>query len=261
MFESWPEKNNKNNESNERSQRERLMINLGNPYWLPSVKELRPVVDSFTDEDGFLKLSEQERKVWLSFLRNNEHPVFEILTKEYIEGFGKYIIEQAKKININGSHKTVVLEVGAGNGKLSYFLKQEFNKNHNSMIELKTTDLPSKSFNISSPYHNVEKLSYQEALKKYQPDIVLCSWMMPGEDWSEDFRNTPSIKEYILIGPEAPCGTDDTWHNVPFDFFEEEIEDLSELQISRLDILDAPRKETGYVDLVSRTISFKKNID
>lgn len=258
MFESWPGKNNKKNEANERSQRERLMNNLSEPYWLPSVKELRPVVDSFTNEKGIFKLSEQERNLWLDFLRNEKNPVFEIYTKEYIEGLSKYIIGQSEKYKGNEGDKVFVLEVGAGNGKLSYFLKQEISKGMENSITLKATDFPTEYYTISSPYNNVEKLSYQKALEKYQPNIVLCSWMMAEEDWSKDFRETSSVKEYILIGPEGPCGTDETWHDIPVEFGVEELEELSELQVSRLDILDAPKKFRGLLDFYSKTMSFKR---
>ena len=67
----------------------------------------------------------------------------------------------------------------------------------------------------------MEMLSAVESLDKYGPKkdtrlIVLCSWMLPGQDWTADFRRPiydedndrvdGLAEEYILIG-DADGGT------------------------------------------------------
>jgi hypothetical protein len=48
--------------------------------------------------------------------------------------------------------------------------------------------------------YDVQLIEYREALKLHQPDIVLCSWMPMGDDWTRELRSHPSVQEYILIG-------------------------------------------------------------
>jgi hypothetical protein len=58
---------------------------------------------------------------------------------------------------------------------------------------------------------HVDKLDYQTALAKYQPDIVLCAWMPLGIDFTKAIRDCKSTQMYILIGPkdDGTCG--DAW--------------------------------------------------
>ena len=58
---------------------------------------------------------------------------------------------------------------------------------------------------------DVLRADYRAALQRFQPDIVVCSWMPMGEDWTADFRACDSVQEYLLIG-EADCGCcGDNW--------------------------------------------------
>ena len=41
----------------------------------------------------------------------------------------------------------------------------------------------------------------EEVLETYAPRLVICVCMPPGVDWSEAFRRSPQLLEYLLIGP------------------------------------------------------------
>ena len=46
-----------------------------------------------------------------------------------------------------------------------------------------------------------EALAVEAAVEKYQPVIILASWMAMGRDWTAHFRQCHPCLEYILIGP------------------------------------------------------------
>ena len=119
-----------------------------------------------------------------------------------------------------------VLELGAGNGKLSHFLKEELLRReggeHGERVRVEATDsfgwglktgnaVTGGSF-IDSSFAAVEDMDYKRALEKYAPTVVLVSWMPQGEDWTKDIRATASVKEYVLVGEadDGCCG--DNWH-------------------------------------------------
>ena len=94
----------------------------------------------------------------------------------------------------------LILEVGAGDGTLSKILSDRgFN--------IIATD--NYSWPFRKRFFKVEKIDYKKALEKYQPDVVINSWMPLGTDWTKDFRKTKSVKHYITIGEvNACCGGD-----------------------------------------------------
>ena len=120
------------------------------------------------------------------------------------------------------------LDVGAGNGRLAYFLRRamEDMTNQGGGSQKLPKIIASNDGSWRAPMYDnkhieVEKLSAVESLDKYGPKkdtrlIVLCSWMPPGQDWTADFhrpiydedndRVGGLAEEYILIG-EADDGT------------------------------------------------------
>jgi hypothetical protein len=46
----------------------------------------------------------------------------------------------------------------------------------------------------------VEKLGAREALEKYQPQVVLCSWPPPGNPFEKEVFSTPCVELYVVIG-------------------------------------------------------------
>lgn len=260
---------------------------------------------------------------------------YELWNYNYIFGLAQYLLDRIIEMDSIESVpvKTTILDVGAGDGRLIYFLRRAMHEirtsnsstasanislsrkngksNRSTIAKMKpksqtcamptliaTDDGSWKSPVYSSKHIEVEKLSAVEAVAKYAPAsleqrleeqssrvIVLCSWMPPGHDWTQDFRNPQSsihspgesglgmVDEYILIGEcdDGSCGHNYlTWGNpdayesedgsessVPIPPYAQDgykridLEDLSLLQISRFDCKRSSE---------SKTVSFRRGV-
>lgn len=177
---------------------------------------------------------------------------YELWTKDYIFGLATYLLERIEEMNNHSTDniETTVLDVGAGDGRLIYFLRRAMNeidasknriqigrkahKFRSTLPTLIATDDGSWRAPVYKTSHiQVEQLSARDSIEKYAPKsnedckrlIVLCSWMPSGEDWTDLFRKCTSadetdsvlktvgqVEEYILIG-EADDGTcGDNWY-------------------------------------------------
>ena len=120
-----------------------------------------------------------------------------------------------------------VLEVGAGNGELTHYLREALRR--------RTADGAAGGYSLvacdaaggaagggaatAAAFGHVEAADYRAALARYRPHLVLCSWMPMGMDWSARFRATPSVGEYVLLGEvyDGACGHNwHTWGNAAF---------------------------------------------
>ena len=141
---------------------------------------------------------------------------YELWTKDYIFGLAKYILKRIDEMNKQtiDDIETTVLDVGAGDGRLIYFLRRAMNEIHTSknrtsikkndnwpkltIPTLIATDDGSWRAPLYKTSHiQVEQLSVIDAINKYAPKmdnnmrlIVICSWMPPGEDWTHHFRRS-----------------------------------------------------------------------
>ena len=140
---------------------------------------------------------------------------YELWTKDYIFGLANYFLQRIKEMNNESGHDkdTTILDVGAGDGRLIYFLrramkeivssqskmqpKRDVSAVNSSMPTLIATDDGSWGAPIYKSTHiQVEQLSVVDSMAKYgqrlEPNrerlIVICSWMPPGEDWTHLFR-------------------------------------------------------------------------
>lgn len=121
------------------------------------------------------------------------HFVHQYWTREFVE---------ALALAISGIAAAPVLEVGAGRGDLARWLRMW------GIPVIATDDGSLLDGRLQWPRGvpaGVEPLSYHEALARYSPRFVLCSWMPLGEDWTPAFRECPSVRGYLLIG-EGPGG-------------------------------------------------------
>jgi len=84
------------------------------------------------------------------------------------------------------------LEVGAGDGTLARFLAEKG-------INVRATDDHSWKRMIEYP-QTVEMLGAKQALAKYQPRVVICSWPPPGNTFEQKILSTRSVELYIVIG-------------------------------------------------------------
>lgn len=84
------------------------------------------------------------------------------------------------------------LEIGAGDGTLARFLKEQG-------VQLTATDNHAWKNSVQYPDW-VIKLDAREALSRYAPEVVICSWPPAHNDFERDVFNTPSVQCYIVIG-------------------------------------------------------------
>ena len=84
------------------------------------------------------------------------------------------------------------LEIAAGDGTLSRFLAD-------AGVQVKATDDLSWNYAIKYP-ENVENMDAKQALVKYQPEVVICSWPPPGNNFERHIFYTKSVDLYIVIG-------------------------------------------------------------
>ena len=124
--------------------------------------------------------------------------MYMLWTKEYIDELADFI----KSIHKDGN----VLEVGAGDGMLSYWLRDRG-------IPVVATDDNTWKITARAP---VRKLGVKKAIKEYNPEVVVCSWpTMDGKLDKEIFFAEPP--KVILIGEGAGgcTGSGEVWNGLP----------------------------------------------
>ncbi len=136
------------------------------------------------------------RQLWAQIYDSGRMP-HELLTKEYVEGLTSYLKARAAKYSTENGFVRI-LEVGAGDGQLAYFLTRGLRERN---IEYIATDSDEWGISKMRTASAVEVLDYQAAIEMYDPDILIASWKLPEKDWTAKFRERNNLKEYILIGP------------------------------------------------------------
>jgi len=125
---------------------------------------------------------------------------------EFIERLARYLV---------GRRHSTILEVGAGVGALADFLSIQ---SPLANCQVRAVDIAPALAQIVNPRSIVEEMDYRKALVKFQPDCVLCAFMEPRHDWTEDFVQA-RVNEYILIGfedhPLCVCGVPASWKPRP----------------------------------------------
>lgn len=197
---------------------------------------------------AFRALSQKQRD---EIFIHKTRPVFEVFNRTHVNALATYIVDTGY---------TNVLEVGAGDGRLARYLSEAIHRvfrrrkekgAHPRQIRVVATD--NGSWNIEMVFP-VERRDLVEALKKYEPELVIWSWMPIG-DWTYLIRRQPSVREYILIGETegGECGNADTWNPALHEadgFTRHDLEDISRYQIARNDTDPAHSR--------SRTVSFRR---
>jgi len=243
-------------ESSQQPEREltpdELRERLRDPNFLPTHEQ---ITKAFTN-----------REQWSQFCFDEKNPVFEFFNEEYLNAFADYFVGKIQEHGTSEKKPLVILEIGAGNGRLSHFLRQKLEERVPGQTKFVAID--SGAWTLKSDFP-VEQLKHDEAMEKHSPDIVVFSWMPYRKDSSKDIREFDSVQEYILIGETdgGCCGDEwETWgqswswdeaeqgEKIPpheADGFErEDLDYLSDLQICRTD------DPGSYYH--SRTVSFKR---
>ncbi len=88
--------------------------------------------------------------------------------------------------------KRSCVEIGAGDGTLTLLLEEHG-------LRIPATDDYSWQHVVRYPDW-VERLDAKATLSKYQPQVVICSWPPPGNDFEPLIFDYPSVETYIVIG-------------------------------------------------------------
>lgn len=109
--------------------------------------------------------------------------MFQLLNIEFIRELAKEI----KDIN-----PEIILEVGAGEGLLGKCLSKELGKeiiltDDHSWWEKEYLEIENK---------NVIRMDYETAIKIYNPDLIIASWIPYKKWWTKEFRKCKRIHAY-----------------------------------------------------------------
>lgn len=91
------------------------------------------------------------------------------------------------------------IEIAAGDGTLARFLNA-------AGVPLRASDNATWGNSIAYPV-DVERLDAQQALDKYRPEAVLCSWPPPFNHFEAAVFAAPSVQLYIVIGSSREFAT------------------------------------------------------
>lgn len=165
--------------------------------YLPAHEELTEALKTIKNGSGWVKFT--------------DHYIgMELLNKEFIRALSDHIVLALGLENDQDGRVFTVLEVGAGNGRLAHFVKQELDLRFPNKVKVIASDSGEYGYESIFP---VEKLDCEAALEKYKPQMVICAWMTPDQDFSKVFRADPSVKEYLLIGEPGGYGSQEMFED------------------------------------------------
>jgi hypothetical protein len=148
------------------------------------------------------------------FFGTQRHSIFQFYSQEYIAALANDI----KKLK----PKTII-EVGAGDGRLSFFLNKYWSVKGIPLKSTPTDDyswgmhIESDSRHIVYP-KEVEKLNFKEALKKYNPDVVIICWEELHAKYTQEILKFPSVRYVVWIGEgEGGCTGDPSTFALPYE--------------------------------------------
>ena len=218
-----------------------LMKKICDPAYLPSHYNLQLAFGT-----GGFKPGGLGRFCW-----KNRH---EVINREFVADLAEYFAERIRLYSASSKETIRILEVGAGNGQLGYFLQKSLDRIQPRASKITVTD--NGSGKISSPLP-IEHVDVEEALTAHKPTIVLSAWMPYQKDWTQYFRSTPSVMEYLLIGEPACCGkTGETWCDNPNERFKGMFLDkVSRYQICAIDQVYGDNGSFGHQSV---TYSFRR---
>ena len=137
-----------------------------------------------------------ERTLWRTFADAALH---ELLTRELIDALVNHISRALDRCERAGVAQPTILEVGAGNGMLTYHLARRLGS------RARVVAVDDGSSRIATQVE-VQVLDQATALARFAPQIVLACWMPSGCDWTAGFRACASVREYLLLGHPSACG-------------------------------------------------------
>lgn len=175
------------------------------------------------------------------FLNNRQCPIFEVYTDEFIEALATYIASRLDvykhRCPLSSFHREpvqytylelvrlTVLEVGAGDGRLSYLLEKRLAKLYKDQpapdatshgasgavgARLVAVDPSPHPYDLGNCL--IDAMEPAKAMETHRPVIVIMCWMPGGRDFTAQMRRCDSCFEYILIGPtDGLAGAGHEW--------------------------------------------------
>jgi len=162
------------------------------PFYYEELPTFRTTIASLEERD-FVTVENYEASWFTICLKNG---IFQMWNKEYIEAFSKEIL------NLVGGE--FVLEVAAGDGMLSHWLREHG-------VNIKATD--DMSWHKTEPdtrapplklYSEVEELDAISAIRKYKPRMVIASWIPYRSELDCEILDEGS--EYLVLIGEGSFG-------------------------------------------------------
>jgi hypothetical protein len=152
--------------------------------YLPSIRELREPFGAHHDWFG---------RLWLYALKN-DLSFWELLTQESVNAWADYLASRYAAGQVD------VLEVGAGNGRLTHFLGLALEQRRPGQFRIRATDDGSWQ---TVPAYPVEQLSAAAAIERYRPQVVIACWskIVRLQNLCAPFE----VAEILMIGEPALC--------------------------------------------------------
>ncbi len=132
-------------------------------------------------------------------------PQYEVFNADHIKALAKYFTGRMVEL---GLPALSVVEVGAGDGRFSHFLRVALAKSDVEGADRVTVTATDDNSRQLEQFYAVETCDAVEVMDRFKPDIVLVSWMELGQDWTSSFRACKSVQEYVLVGEvdNGACG-------------------------------------------------------
>jgi hypothetical protein len=147
-----------------------------------SVEQL-PAYDELTELYGLLQNNE-EHNLWGSLCTHN--CIHHAFSEEYVS----LLAHELLRTGIEGR----VVEICAGNGKLSHWLRL-------FGVKSVATDKCCRT-NIDYDPRYVERIDAVSALERYRPQLVIGCWLPPKSDLASRAIDFPSVTHFLLIGED-----------------------------------------------------------
>src|SRR3989344_5402243 len=130
-------------------------------------------------------------KLWQNYLNREGSPVYEFLSEEFLIALSNYLSQRIKTVyHGTKASPVVILEVAAGDGRLTHFLSPKIEKLVGKCVKIISMDSGKDYVDPHvriTPKFPVERISQVDALVKYRPTIVICSWMPEDVDFTREF--------------------------------------------------------------------------
>lgn len=185
---------------------------------------------------------------------------YEFWNEEHLAALADHIADTARSIGTQGTEQVTVLEVGAGNGRLSHFLRNKLKTRCGDTVRVIGVDNGSWKLR---PFFPVERCEHEEALAEYKPAIVLFSWMPRDVDITPDICAIPSVQEVLLIGETEGGCCGGPWASEAGIALNDEKVSYAKRGFTRIDLDDLSAKQVCRTDLPghfmhSRTVSLRR---